>query len=171
LAEAILSPRSSADVQEAKVTIQDLGSLGEFVAAVATVVTLAYLALQIRRNSKTVQGASLQSLLELEVATFSLKAQYANVYRRGCANISDLDDDERVVFEQIVSSEMSLFTSGFFQYQNGLIEDSDPFDSEWKRFYLKQSGFQSVWSEISSSYPKAFCQHLDEVEKTAGGSA
>ena len=33
-------------------SIQDLGALGELVAAIATIVTLLYLALQIRRNTK-----------------------------------------------------------------------------------------------------------------------
>ena len=33
------------------VTIQDIGSIGELVGALATVVTLAYLALQIRRSN------------------------------------------------------------------------------------------------------------------------
>ena len=86
-------------------TIEDLGNLGDLVAAIATVATLIYLAQQIRRNSKSVEGASAQAILELEITTFALRAQYANVYRRGCANILDLDDDERVVFEQLVSSE------------------------------------------------------------------
>jgi hypothetical protein len=36
-------------------TLQDLGSIGEFVAAVATVATLAYLALQIRYNTKAIE--------------------------------------------------------------------------------------------------------------------
>jgi hypothetical protein len=94
-------------------TIEDLGNLGEVIAAIATVATLIYLAQQIRKNSSSVQGATTQALLELEITTFALKAQYANVYRRGCANILDLDDDERIVFEQVVSSEMSLFNSGF----------------------------------------------------------
>jgi hypothetical protein len=35
----------------AEVTIQDLGSLGEFVAAIATVATLLYLAIQIRQSN------------------------------------------------------------------------------------------------------------------------
>lgn len=34
-------------------TIQDLGSIGELVAAVATLATLIYLSLQIRQNSKS----------------------------------------------------------------------------------------------------------------------
>ena len=151
-------------------TIEDLGNLGDLIAAIATVATLIYLAQQIRRNSKSVEGASAQAILELEITTFALKAQYANVYRRGCANILDLDDDERVVFEQVVASEMSLFNSAFIQVQNGLMDDDASFDREWKRVYLKQSGFQVIWSEIKTFYPSDFCQHLDDVQKTLEGT-
>ena len=40
------------------VTLQDLGSLGEFIAAIATLATLIYLALQIRQNTLESQAAS-----------------------------------------------------------------------------------------------------------------
>ena len=151
-------------------TIEDMGNLGDLIAAIATVVTLIYLAQQIRRSSKSVEGASAQAILELEIATFALKAQHANVYRRGCANILDLDDDERVIFEQVVSSEMSLFSSAYIQVQNGLMDDDAAFDRDWIRFYLKQPGFQEMWSEIKIAYSSEFRQHLDDVQKTVEGA-
>ena len=149
-------------------TIEDLGNLGDLIAAIATVATLLYLAQQIRRSSKSVEGSSVQAILELEITTYALKAQYANVYRRGCANILDLDDDERVIFEQVVSSEMSLFSSAYIQVQNGLMNDDAAFDRDWIRFYLKQPGFQEMWSEIKIAYSSEFCQHLDDVQKSVG---
>jgi hypothetical protein len=151
-------------------TIEDLGNLGDLIAAIATVATLLYLAQQIRRSSKSVEGSSVQAILELEITTYALKAQYANVYRRGCANILDLDDDERVIFEQVVSSEMSLFSSAYIQVQNGLMDDDAAFDRDWIRFYLKQPGFQEMWSEIKIAYSNEFCQHLDDVQKTVEGA-
>ena len=39
-------------------TIQDLGSIGEFVAAIATVATLVYLAIQIRSNTAALRSES-----------------------------------------------------------------------------------------------------------------
>ena len=39
-------------------TIQDLGSIGERLAAVATLATLFYLAVQIRQNTKAVRAAA-----------------------------------------------------------------------------------------------------------------
>jgi len=43
-------------------SFQDLGSLGEFIAAIATVATLVYLAISIRHNSKTVAASVKQEL-------------------------------------------------------------------------------------------------------------
>ena len=148
-----------------------MGNLGDLIAAIATVITLIYLAQQIRRSTKSVEGASIQAILELEITTFALKAQYANVYRRGCANLLDLDEDEKVVFEQVVSSEISLFNSSFVQVQNGLMDDYETFDRDWERFYLKQPGFPELWSEIRISYPNDFCQHLDAVQKRVEDAA
>ena len=147
-------------------TIEDLGNIGDLIAAFATVVTLIYLAQQIRRNAKSVEGASGQGLMELEISAYALKAQHASVYRRGCANITDLNEDERVVFEQVVSAEMSVISSAYIQVRNGLMNDDSSFDRDWIRFYLKQPGFQEMWSEIAVAYSSDFRQHLDEIQKT-----
>ena len=45
-------------------TVQDLGSIGEFVAAIATLATLIYLALQIRQNTKTVRASAHHAMTE-----------------------------------------------------------------------------------------------------------
>ena len=42
-------------------SIQELGSLGELIAAIATVATLIYLAAQIRQNTKAVRSSALES--------------------------------------------------------------------------------------------------------------
>ncbi len=45
-------------------TLQDSGSLGELVGAIATVATLAYLAVQIRSNTHAVRSSAAQSVHE-----------------------------------------------------------------------------------------------------------
>ena len=42
-------------------TLQDLGSLGEFVGAIGVVVSLVYLAQQMRQNTTSVRAASFNS--------------------------------------------------------------------------------------------------------------
>ncbi len=45
-------------------TIEQLGSTGEFIAALATLATLVYLAVQIRQNTASVRSASAQQILQ-----------------------------------------------------------------------------------------------------------
>ena len=152
-------------------TIEDLGNLGDLIAAIATIATLAYLALQIRQSSKSVEGSTAQSLLDLEVSTFALIAQHAGIYHRGRESIEDLSPEEKIVFEQLVSAVKSLMVSAFIQFQNGLLASYDPFLSDWKNVFLNKPGFQSMWTEIRSGYPEDFCQCLDEVGKALEGTA
>ena len=44
-----------------EVTVQDYGSIGELIGAIATVATLAYLASQIRQNTRAVRAAAVDS--------------------------------------------------------------------------------------------------------------
>ena len=39
-----------------EMTIQDLGSIGELIAAIATIFTLVYLAFQINQNTRAITG-------------------------------------------------------------------------------------------------------------------
>jgi hypothetical protein len=149
------------------VTIEDLGNLGELIAAIATVATLAYLAIQIRQGTKATDGSTALSLMHLEVSTFALIAQHASIYERGRRSADELNPEEQVVFEQLVSAVISLMVSGFIQYQLGLLPSYDEYLSDWKNQYLEEPGFQSVWTKIRHSYPVDFGECLDAVGKPA----
>jgi len=152
-------------------TLEDLGNLGELIAAIATIATLVYLAQQIRSSAKAVQGSSAQSLMHLEVSTFALIAQHASIFQRGSADLGNLNPDEEVVFEQLISAVMSLMVSGFIQFQKGLLLDYDTYLADWENNYLKKPGFQSMWAKVRHGYPSEFCQLLDTVASKTKGSA
>ena len=123
-------------------TIEDLGNIGELIAAIATVITLAYLALQIRENTRSVRGSTIQAHVNLEMTVCALIAQHADVFERGSANVSDLNGAERIVFDQLVASVMSLMDNAYSQYQNGLFTGFDFIVADWQQTYLKLPGFQ-----------------------------
>ena len=49
-------------------TIQDFGSIGEFVTSIVTLATLAYLALQIRQNTAVLRTQTLQYVIDSKIA-------------------------------------------------------------------------------------------------------
>jgi hypothetical protein len=60
---AAAEPRSVGQ-QDGALTLQDLGNLGELISAIAVVVWLAYLAVQIRQNTKSVRTSTYQAILD-----------------------------------------------------------------------------------------------------------
>lgn len=54
-------------------TIQELGSIGEFIAAVATVATLAYLAIQVRQNTRALRSSTFEQIsMDMSLAADSI---------------------------------------------------------------------------------------------------
>ncbi len=88
-------------------TIQDLGSVGELIAAIATVATLIYLAAQIRQNTSTVATSTYESVFngynDLNLAVAS-DPELARILECGLSDPISLDKNEQVRFVLILSS-------------------------------------------------------------------
>jgi len=151
-------------------TIEDFGNLGDFIAAIATIATLAYLAFQIRLNTKSNQATTASAWFEQESATAMFIAQHANIYRRGNANLEELNEDESVVYMQIVEVEIGDVWSGMIQHKNGLLSEADlaTYEVMWKN-YMEKPGFRSAWSDIRGEYAEDFCQWVDSVSAAQKG--
>jgi hypothetical protein len=84
------------------VTIQDLGSLGELVAAFATVVTLIYLALQIRQNTHATRANSFHAVSDarnqVNLAVIQ-NSELARIWLAGGADRSSLSEEDRFRFD------------------------------------------------------------------------
>jgi len=82
-------------------TAQMLGNLGEFVGAIAVVVTLVYLAAQIRQNTKAVEVSNLRSRTDRNIghSRFAVSTPgLISIYTRGQRDPSQLNDEEYALF-------------------------------------------------------------------------
>jgi len=83
-------------------TLEDLGNIGEFVAAVAVLVSLRYLATQLRDNTRSLQAASLQSALDGQrdrsFLPLAQSAGLAELYARCLNGLDNLDETEKLRF-------------------------------------------------------------------------
>ena len=90
-------------------TLQDLGSLGEFVAAIATVVTLVYLAIQIRASNRLARAEASRapnSDLNSINAAFGPSLEFRRAVRKvvGGASRPELEPDERLLVDYYLVS-------------------------------------------------------------------
>jgi hypothetical protein len=83
------------------VTIQDLGSIGKVVAAVATVATVVYLAIQIRANTSAVQSAAAQTVHESFATWYRMlaaDAKLAQLVTDGLPYYASLSETDKARF-------------------------------------------------------------------------
>ncbi len=108
-------------------TLEDLGNIGEFIGALAVVVSLAYLAVHIRHNTRTVRTSTYQAVVDSNMRSndpILLNPEVERVYRIGRRDLSQLTAEERPLFTQIVARFLLNYEAIYLQHQLGII-DSD----------------------------------------------
>lgn len=148
-------------------TIEELGNLGEFIAALATLGTLIYLALQIRQNTASTKIAASQSILAslnqaLHVASSTPQAARATIL--GQTDYENLAEDEQAQFIVWIFSWFRVLEQAHFYYEKGYLEE-EMWSGQVE--HLKQvikSPAVSGWWEVRSAF---FSPHFRQVVNEA----
>jgi hypothetical protein len=109
------------------VTIQDLGSAGEFVAAIATVVTLIYLAVQLRGSNRLAKASASRapnSDLNAINAAFGTDPVFRDAMREilNGALRTELEPDQRTVLDFYLISITNIQEQLFREIRAGILE-------------------------------------------------
>ena len=148
-------------------TIQDLGSIGEFIAAIATIATLGYLAVQLRNNTATTRAAATASHSQASISINALIAQnpdVARIFSTGLADPTALTDIEKQQFDSVVHMAMESIQQNWRFYNDGVIDDS-AWDGQRAAlaWFSSQPGFASYWEVFRPTQDLNFAQVVDEA--------
>jgi hypothetical protein len=144
-----------------------IGAIGEIIGALAVFITLAYLALQIRQNTRAVHSSALDSTVNtISIARQSIyeNDEVAKVYLKGLSLPSSLNDVERVKFRLLVHNLMHAQSNIFAQTQF-----SDLPISEWNaqktiiKRVLSSPGGQWFWEEFGCEFDEEFRKEVERV--------
>jgi hypothetical protein len=137
-------------------TIQELGSIGELIAAIATVATLAYLAVQIRQSAGTTRQAAIHAQIESGLQLrFELirEPEVAALYLKGLADHRSLSREDLLRFNMLLHSVFENLREVFEQYRRGDIEQDTWQSQGWAfRWLLAQPGGEWAWKRYSADY-------------------
>jgi hypothetical protein len=153
---------------------QALAAVAEIVASVAIVLSLVYLALQIRQSAQATRAATYQSVMT-SVGTMSTaiiqSADAAEVIYRGGQDISSLSPPERVRFEQMASALFRHYDVLFYHHRHGLLEPE-----QWEGLNRRLQaglvipGLVRWWSENRIHFSRDFAKYVDGLKPPADGS-
>jgi hypothetical protein len=164
-----------------ELTISELGSLGEFVSSVGVVVTLIYLAVQIRQTKKGLRDntAALLGASEVngnEKAVDLAKTLYqdealSKIVIGGAGDPDNLEDrSDRLRFEQFCHAAAQVHQITFMQWKRGLLDDeywSFCIRYQGKYFYALP-GVQIWWKTHRSTYTPDYRELIDHVIENEG---
>ena len=128
-----------------------LGAIGEIVGAVAVVVTLAYLAVQMRQNTVALQAASRQEVASAyrDSNRLFFEPGAARAYARGLRLYPDMPLDEKNLFWAFLNDGALAFQGAYAMHEAGQLED-ETYQAylDWFAANLSTPGGSAWWEEI-----------------------
>ena len=103
-----------------------LGNIGEFIGAIAVVVSLIYLARQTIHNTRSVQAASFNSMVQnsIRLLEHSFRdSEFASFYERAERDPDALSPDEKVRWDSYMTSVFRHFGNLIYQHRVGALDD------------------------------------------------
>ena len=143
-----------------------LGAFGEIIGAFAVVISLVYLATQIKTQNREARVASVHEISEafrLGITSFQ-DAQRADVYVNALTNFDLLSDSERLQFISMVQGLLRVWEEAFFQFAEDRLDNRvwEPMVAQYSD-WMSSKGFQRVWEIRKHTYNPDFRTFVDEL--------
>ena len=148
--------------------INTLAAWGEFLGGIAVVVSLVYLASQIRQNSKLLQASTTAASSQVEVTVNALLAQepeVAKAFREGLADYDSLSEADRERFDAVCAIWVQVLRQQH-QFQRDGVGSPDEwtYRHEGMRWMLLAGpGTAQWWRSKREVYPGAFRKVIDDL--------
>ena len=144
-----------------------IGAGGEIVGALAVFLTLAYLSIQIRQNTKAVRASAIDSAIsqinqirELIISD----PEVANMYRRGNENPESLNEDDKIRYRLVIHNALSAESNVHAQAVFAGLSDST-----WEAQLpivtriISSTGGKWFWQGHRNEFEESFRVQVDEL--------
>ena len=153
-------------------TLQDLGNIGEFVGAIGVIATLAYLAVQVRQNTRALRASTFQDIstaMSLSSEAIANNPDLVSLVVRGAEGLADFTPEERHRFNLTHMMVFRRLESVYVQRTLGSV-------AEELTGGFERSGISSIasgggaewWGTAKPAFNESFVAYVDE--KLASGS-
>lgn len=148
-----------------------VGAVAELISAIGVVVSLAYLAVQIRSNTRSARAATYQSMtqsvLDMNREIFA-NPELASFLERARTTDEPFDPVEQRRWAAYCSTHLRYFDNIFHQHQSGSLRDSE-FRSliSVAQFHLRSGRFRQYWRDMRMMYDDPYRSYMDKLAEKA----
>ena len=147
--------------------ITTLAAWGEFLGGVAVVVSLVYLASQIRQNSRLLQVSAtvaMETSENLSINAVLHEPSLAQIWTIETAEFDSLPEVEQARLSAFVSMQIATFHRNYYFKKDGVVRDE-----VWKAHrrltgsLLRPAWTQKVWSDSRLAFSDEFGEFVDRL--------
>ncbi len=151
-------------------TIFELGALGEFVGAITVVLTLLYLAIQVRQNTRAMKAQIHQQLSSGYIGIVGVVAENSKAFSAGLVATDDeffaLSEEELTIFMGTMFGFFKHYEHMYVQYEQSLLDEQTWLAwSEHIRMYYHQPGVLRWWQMRRTTFIPSFREFLESSSK------
>jgi len=150
------------------VTLDQFASIGEIISSVGVVISLIYLAIQIRSNTDAERSATYRSIVSDFGAMNNAMAatpELSYLFTEGMENYHQFEPRDKARISQSFFQCFHYFENMYYQHKKGYMDDDVWLG--WKRLmltYYSAPGFQTWWQHRHDVYSKSFADFLASEE-------
>ena len=146
---------------------QAIGAIGEVLGGIAVILTLLYLAAQIRQNTISNRQTALQTISVQNAEWLSLivnDADVARIFRSGQYDLESLEKEDAVRYGMLMTQFCRVFDTQYHQYLTGaLTEDLWTSSARSIAFVMNRSGAKLWWSRFGNQFSDPFQEFMEQT--------
>jgi hypothetical protein len=146
--------------------LNDLANIGQVIGAIAVVISLIYVALQIRQNTNAVRSATAQSVHEHFATWYHLLAsdgELSQVLIAGLKDYASLSEKDKGRFVCTFMAFLSYSQNAFMKWRQGLLAPS--LWMGWEQIimnFTSSPGGRAFWKERAYLFDEEFRRHVED---------
>ena len=155
-------------------TLEQAYYIGELIAAFVVIISVVYLALQVRQNTQTLRLNAQHDASSEFVQWQQLLAQNGElmeIVMRSETEPESLNELERRRAWAVVDSVIELVSTNYYRFQNGVLPDYqwNPIARDFPHF-MELPIYQEFWAARKHSYPDKFQVFINQLIKEGATS-
>jgi hypothetical protein len=148
-----------------QITLEEAAYIAQLIGVVAVIVSLVYLAMQLRQNNKMIRLGTLHDISSLYVTcmlTISHDQESTDLWVKGLAQYDDLGPDQRSRFVFFAGATVRTLAEQFYQWEQGAL---DP--STWEGMkglvedFAQYPGFRAYWGLRGHQFSPGFRNYVE----------
>jgi len=146
-------------------SLNDLANIGQVIGAIAVVISLIYVALQIRQNTNAVRSATAQTVHEHFAKWYHLVAaddELSQIVANGLRDYASLSEKERVRFIATFMAFLSYSQNAFLKWREGLL--ASPLWLGWELVIMNlvcAPGGKALWQDRAYMFGDEFRRYIE----------